>query len=229
MESQKTSDKGISEQLKVTSKMPSSSRDNGNSVLAFSAGLAIAAAVTYQVTKRREQRRQQQIIYRQYEREKVIKEKTAEFRRQAQEPPAGTLLGDVVLDKVFLWMCEDLRKRFPMANVANTMKRKAHSGAARSPLLRQQTTISDTDGDDEKGFYSSHVTEYNKLITDHECILAGIVRKPNGPTNTVAYMRAGPRRMLHFDPEKVNAASKYRLELFFQSVSRRLRCTHSLV
>jgi hypothetical protein len=49
-------------------------------------------------------------------------------------------------------------------------------------------------------------TDYNKLITNHECILGEIVRKPNQPTHTRAYVRAGPRRELHFDPVNVNAA-----------------------
>jgi hypothetical protein len=48
--------------------------------------------------------------------------------------------------------------------------------------------------------------EYNKLITDNQFILGEIVRKPNMPASTVGYMRAGPRKLLHFDPKHVNAA-----------------------
>ena len=53
---------------------------------------------------------------------------------------------------------------------------------------------------------STKITNYNKLITNHELILGEIVRKPNMPTYTHAYVRAGPRRTLHFDPKTVNAA-----------------------
>jgi 6-phosphofructokinase 1 len=50
------------------------------------------------------------------------------------------------------------------------------------------------------------VTAYNKLIGDHDCILADLVRKPSSNTWTRAYLRAGPREYLHFDPKTVNAA-----------------------
>jgi hypothetical protein len=53
---------------------------------------------------------------------------------------------------------------------------------------------------------AEHVQSYNKLITDHECILGEVVRKPNMVPHTVAYMRAGPRAHLHYDPAMVHAA-----------------------
>lgn len=48
--------------------------------------------------------------------------------------------------------------------------------------------------------------KYNKLIGDHECILANIRRSPNKMEEVTAYIRAGPRAKLHFDPATVNAA-----------------------
>ena len=48
--------------------------------------------------------------------------------------------------------------------------------------------------------------EYNKLIGPHECILANIRRGPGKSAVTRAFVRAGPRKELHFNPKTVNAA-----------------------
>jgi hypothetical protein len=48
--------------------------------------------------------------------------------------------------------------------------------------------------------------EYNKLIGPRECILANIRRGPGQSTVTRAFLRAGPRKELHFNPKTVNAA-----------------------
>lgn len=47
---------------------------------------------------------------------------------------------------------------------------------------------------------------YNKLMGDQDVIIHDIVRKPNADPVTTAYLRAGPRDVLHFDPSKVRAA-----------------------
>jgi hypothetical protein len=187
-----------------------------SSVVVFAAALTAAVVVTaitsHTLTKRNEEKKQKVIVARQYQRDKILKEKTAVARLKNEEPPSGTLLPGMRLDKVYLWECEDLRKRFPMANVENTMKCRANPvPALRSPILRQ-TSSYPSDSEMASSTHSgdstedSHVTRYNKLISDHECILGEIVRKPNGPTQTVSYMRAGPRKFLHFDPATVNAA-----------------------
>ena len=170
--------------------------------------IAATAVATHAWTKRRETMKYQAIANRQYEREKMLKEKTALARRQKSEPPAGSLVEDVIIDKVFLWECVDLRKRFPSAMTHNTMKisQTAARPTLRSPLLRRASSNPNLAEKAEKEKASHTNTEYNKLITDHECILGDIVRKPNMKTHTVAYMRAGPRKLLHFDPKDVNAA-----------------------
>ena len=164
------------------------------------------AWATYTWTKRRETSKYQAIANRQYEREKMLKEKTAKVRKQKNEPPSGSILEDVIIEKVYLWECVDLRKRFPSAMVPNAMKisEAAPTPVIRSPLLRRASSSVDDKTKSSGG--TTIETPYNKLITDHECILADIVRKPNMPTNTVAYMRAGPRKVLHFNPKEVNAA-----------------------
>ena len=110
------------------------------------------------------------------------------------------------MDRVYLWECEDLRRNFASADVENVMKCQYNiieDSPFRSPILRQAAADSNAL---PASHASHHHTPYNKLITNHECILASIVRKPNMPTNTVAYMRAGPRKLLHFNPSEVNAA-----------------------
>lgn len=47
---------------------------------------------------------------------------------------------------------------------------------------------------------------YNKLMGDQDVIIHDIVRKPDADPVTTAYLRAGPRHTLHFDPSKVRAA-----------------------
>jgi 6-phosphofructokinase 1 len=187
-----------------------------SSVIVFATALTAAVVVTavtsYSLTKRNEEKKQRAIVARQYQREKLLKEKTAAARLKNHEPQSGKLLEDVKLDKVYLWQCEDLRTKFPMANVENKMKCRANPvPSIRSPGLRRPSSVissedSSSDSSSDLNSLSHQVTNYNKLITDHECILGDIVRKPNGETHTVSYMRAGPRRLLHFDPATVNAA-----------------------
>ena len=171
--------------------------------------VVITAVATYQLTQRASDKKHQAIVYRQYQREKMLKEKTAEARKKEKLPESGTLLEDVKVNHIYLWECEDLRKRFPPALVENKMKFiTAEHPHVRSPVLRvvngntsTAVTSTRTSNSDLRA-----ETPYNKLITDHECILGEIIRKPNMPTYTVSYMRAGPRRQLHFDPPTVSAA-----------------------
>jgi len=143
---------------------------------------AAAASATYLLTKRSEEQKRKSILARQVERDRLLKLKTAEAREKRHLPPSGTLLSDIVIEQVYLWECEDLRKKFPSALVEN------------SKMM----------GKDHEAYGLD--TKYSQLVTDHEVILADILRKPNMHTHTVAHVRAGPRKLLHFDPKKVNAA-----------------------
>jgi len=49
-------------------------------------------------------------------------------------------------------------------------------------------------------------TAYDTLVGEQECILASIRRRPGRSPATSAYLRAGPRARLHFDPARVHAA-----------------------
>jgi Phosphofructokinase len=171
---------------------------------------AVTAFTTYHFTKRSEEKKQTAIIFRQYQREKMLKEKTAAARLLAQtEPTSGTLLEDVKVDRVYLWECQDLRKKFTSSGILNKMKFAPNPvPLIRSPLLRLSAGMVATESMKFTTSDSHRVWEqdYNKLITDHECILGQIVRKPNMVSYTVSYMRAGPRKYLHFDPSTVSAA-----------------------
>lgn len=119
--------------------------------------------------------------------------------QKASKEPSGKLIDDVTIQKVFLWEVENLGDRFaPEGDVLeNTMK--TGGDIPRSRLVAAL------------GFGSTPepvaVNAYNKLIANHECVLADLVRKP-GKSNsyTRAFVRAGPRKHLHFDPSTVNAA-----------------------
>lgn len=167
------------------------------------------AFATYHWTKNREDAKHNAHVHREYQREKMLKEKTAEARKQMKLPPSGKLLDDVSVDQIFLWELEDLRKRFPSSQTENVMQCKESAllrSTIRSPYLRKQLSVNDA-AEDRNTVEKPHgITNYIKLITNHECILADLVRKPNMHTNTVAYVRAGPRKLLHFDPQTVNAA-----------------------
>ena len=151
-----------------------------------------------------------------YTRELMIKNKTLEARKLTGQPP-GTMIDSVSIDKVYLWEVEDLKKRFPSSKHLNVMKNFPKPSQYQSnfyfpSVLSKSSGSSDSiDADRDSSAEpaedkENHSTNYNKLITNHECILGNIVRKPNMPTSTHAYVRAGPRRSLHFDPQEVNAA-----------------------
>ena len=98
------------------------------------------------------------------------------------------LASDVETDGVYLWELENLGKYFPSEGkgIENIMSALSVAGK-----------------DDKHG---DSRARYNVLVGDQECILANIRRKPGQTEPTVAYIRAGPRPVLHFNPATVNAA-----------------------
>jgi len=134
-----------------------------------------------------------------YDREILLKEKTIAARQLTGEPK-GRLITDVTIDKVYLWECEDLRKRFSPSNIKNVMKNIPcpNENPYYFPSLNNASIATEKK--------ATKATEYNKLITNHECVLGEVVRKPNQPTHSRAYVRAGPRKELHFDPKMTHAA-----------------------
>lgn len=135
-----------------------------------------------------------------YDRELEIKKKTLAARELSGEPK-GKVIEDVVLSKIYLWEIEDLRSRFTPCDIENVMKNipSPNRNPYYFPSLKKKPTRTASSADLKE-------TSYNKLITNHECIIGDIVRKPNMPPYSTSYVRAGPRRHLHFDPANVNAA-----------------------
>jgi 6-phosphofructokinase 1 len=171
-------------------------------IAAIAAACSLTAAVTFYLTSAAAEAKILAEKKRKYDRDLAIKQKTVAARKLTGEPQ-GEVIEDLILDKVFLWNIEDLKKRFMPCNIENVMKNVASTTTSPYyfPSLKKNNSNNSL-GEISDG----KTTPYNKLITNHECILGQIVRKPNMPTFTQAYVRAGPRRLLHFDPKKVNAA-----------------------
>uniref|UniRef100_A0A6T7J7N3 Phosphofructokinase domain-containing protein n=1 Tax=Attheya septentrionalis TaxID=420275 RepID=A0A6T7J7N3_9STRA len=153
-----------------------------------------------------------------YEKEK--KRMAEQKKQKPNDAPPGTKLPSVAIDEVYLWEVEHLSSRFESEGmgVVNHMHGVADTS---SPLpsdaptfLRFLTNNGGTDGSSNNNNNNPATTktgsnDYNKLIGIHECILADITRTPASPNQvqrSTAYVRAGPRRELHFHPRNVNAA-----------------------
>jgi len=89
----------------------------------------------------------------------------------------GRPLEDVSIDKIFLHELKSLRGDFDSANIPND---------ANSSVFRPQA--------------------YNKIIGKEDFIINDIVRKYKGHGTADAFVRAGPRSNLHFNPNEVKAA-----------------------
>lgn len=83
----------------------------------------------------------------------------------------------VSLDQIYLHELRSLRADFPSSDIPNE-------------------GISVTHGHHQ----------YHKLIGNHDFIINDIVRKPKKTGVSDAFLRAGPRALLHFDPSTVKAA-----------------------
>lgn len=131
-----------------------------------------------------------------------------------ENAPIGTLLTDVTIDQVYLWEVEHLSKNFKSEapNLVNHMHGTSYNSAPlpeNAPTFIKALSESDDQApteDQDASYSTSRKTHYNKLIGVNECVLADIVRKPGSMSHTKAFIRAGPRRTLHFNPAKVNAA-----------------------
>jgi hypothetical protein len=115
--------------------------------MVFTTAVVITAAATHHLTKRNEQQQQNALVWKQYQREKLLHEKTAAARKAAREPSSGSLIEDVIVDKIYLWECQDLCKHFPSADVENTMKNLflVKRSPIQSPMLRIMTSLHQAD------------------------------------------------------------------------------------
>jgi len=188
------------------------SKDSNNSALASATTVALAALAgslsyfaTREVVKMREQK----------EREISLREERGARELQAKKQqmrglPSGTKVPFLQIRDIYLWEVEHLGARFE--SEGKGIMNKMHGVKSSTPIpkgdsfLRKSISI-DSFGlsgeiKDEEGEH----TAYNELIGIHECILADTLRKPNDNQTSCAYVRAGPRREIHFKPKNVNAA-----------------------
>jgi Phosphofructokinase len=184
----------------LPSTMPSSS--GLTNALTVLTACSLTAAVTFYLTAAAAERKVLAEKKRKYDRDLALKEKTIAARKLSGEPQ-GEIIDDVTLDRVYLWNIEDLKSRFNPCNIENVMRNTASTTTNPYYFPSMKKSASN---DSIAELSDGKTTPYNKLITNHECVLGEVVRKPNQQPFTHAYVRAGPRRLLHFDPAKVNAA-----------------------
>ena len=108
---------------------------------------------------------------------------------------SGIKIPNSEIKEIYLWEVEHLGDRFESEakHITNTMHGMRYEN--------EHPTFEKKNEEDKK-----KRTEYNQLIGTHECVLADLVRKPGYLPISRAYVRAGARRTLHFDPVNVNAA-----------------------
>jgi 6-phosphofructokinase 1 len=131
-------------------------------------------------------------------RKEIILNKSLQDKEKKENAPnIGTLIQNLKIDEVYLWKIQSLTDCFESEATPETVNR----------MYGVHGQGSATDADD----FAALGTSYNQLIAENECILADLVRNPNKDNGhsigrTVAYVRAGPRERLHFNPKTVNAA-----------------------
>jgi len=161
-------------------------------------GLA-SVLTTYALTNYMRDLKDEKRLLQAYE-QHIVKREHAMNAQKKNKEPSGKIIDDVIIDKIYLWEVENLGHRFAaeVESLKNTMKVGGVNPRAANIL---SWGMANNKLDPVKS------NAYNKLISSHECVLADLVRKPGeGGTSTRAYVRAGPREYLHFDPHSVNAA-----------------------
>lgn len=128
-------------------------------------------------------------------------------QQKPDDSPLGTRIENLTIDEVFLWEIEHLSKRFASEAPVGFVNAMSKTG------YNEINTNDDGNfflkgfmGIGEEGQEEKSGTSYNKLIGTHECILVDIVKKPGSNRRSKAFVRAGPRKSLHFNPQNVNAA-----------------------
>ena len=110
---------------------------------------------------------------------------------------------EIFITKVYKAKLESLRDRFESSDKAN--RRVEFTKPQPPPRFSNNTS---TSGTPTREVINSHVfdLQYSNLMTDQDVILADCVRRPGQQPVSRAFVRAGPRANLHFDPPMVNAA-----------------------
>jgi len=111
----------------------------------------------------------------------------------------------MTVTEVFVAEVESLREKFP------SYENEGDEGSNMVKFNKRNKgydlhSVQQSNGDEE--LTNTHVAnlEYNQVISDREVVLVDTVRKLGMKSVSRAFHRAGPRKLLHFDPSKVNAA-----------------------
>mmetsp|Transcript_20919 Transcript_20919/g.43660 ORF Transcript_20919/g.43660 Transcript_20919/m.43660 type:complete len:538 (+) Transcript_20919:35-1648(+) len=155
--------------------------------VALSAGAAVLGTfLTHKLLESHEANMRFKNAKEERDRRQEAKEKGKEG---GDDVPKGMLLEDVGIPNVYLWEVEHLGALgFP----------SSYKGVNK---MRNNQAYSEYTADTK----SKAGSDYNKLISDRECIIADIRQGP-GSKSTRAYVRAGPREHLHFNPSTTVAA-----------------------
>ena len=117
----------------------------------------------------------------------------------------------VTVTEVFIAKIDRLNNRFASfeegsSNTIKFNKRNNQRHQCFQPICVDNPNTSSINYSSGTG--STHQTniKYNQLISDKELVLVDTIRKPGMKSVSRAFHLAGPRKVLHFDPSKVNAA-----------------------
>jgi hypothetical protein len=198
---------------------PPPAKDSQLGMVAMAAtAAAVAGSLSYFITREIIKSRESTERLIAFEQSRAQKELTSK-RNLKQGLPSGIKIPNLQIRDVYLWEVEHLGHRFDSEDTCKGIENKMHGVKSSTPIPKSPTFVTkklgDADGEGKACKQDSTVgereddtdtTAYNKLIGIHECIIADLVRKPDDNQTTHAYVRAGPRRELHFDPKTVNAA-----------------------
>lgn len=108
---------------------------------------------------------------------------------------------ELIVTKIYKASVESLRDRFESSNIPNS--RVEFTKPMPPPMFSNNTYFTSS-----PQIANSHEfdLQYSTLLTDDDIVLADCVRRPNMQPVSRAFVRAGPRATLHFDPPTVNAA-----------------------
>lgn len=172
-------------------------KDNINLPMLLLAAAATGSLTTLWVSRQLKKKRDRKTMQdRLQRRRKEIINQSLQKSSTIDKAPTGILLPNLKIDEVYLWPIQSLNECFESEVSPDTVNRMY--GMRRSSDRDRETEMT--------------MTNYNQLIQEKECIVADLVRVPDisesqSPVQrSIAYVRAGPRERLHFNPKTVNAA-----------------------
>jgi 6-phosphofructokinase 1 len=131
------------------------------------------------------------------------------FGASNEDHMSGFSLTNITIQNMFVAHVDSLRDRFPsFEDNSNDETSSQVLNYNQRRHRENRIELEECDLDDAYCNVDSHVAnlQFNELVADDEVVLVDIVRKHGMQSVARAFPRAGPRKTLHFDPSKVNAA-----------------------